>query len=60
MKCREKGRLAHLGIAEMLHLCSCHISGMKWFNTNDYEVEGHVVLHLRQELPKYGEQFPRS
>ena len=36
------------------------ISETKWFNSNMYEVEGHVVLHSGRELPKEGESFQRS
>ena len=36
------------------------ISETKWFNSNVYEVEGHVVLHSGRELPEDGEQFLRS
>ena len=36
------------------------ISETKWFNSNVYELEGHVVLHSRRELTEDGEQFLRS
>ena len=36
------------------------ISETKWFSSNVYEVEGHVVLHSGRELPKEGESFQRS
>ena len=34
------------------HIYAAGISEIKWFNSNVYNVEGHVVLHSGRELPK--------
>ena len=41
-------------------ICAAGISETKWFGSNVYEVEGHVVLHSGREVPKEGEGFQRS
>ena len=41
-------------------ICAAGISETKWFSSNVYKVEGHVVLHSGREVPKEGESFQRS